>query len=199
MPRTRAFDETEVLLRARDLFWEHGYTATSIDDLEKHLGISRSSLYRTFGGKRQLYDRTLGNYQQENLGRLRETLFEAPRLRERLQELFTGTALRHDAKCKSGSRGCYIVNVTTEMANACSRALDFVAANREQFVVILRGALLHAQQLGQLRPEADCTALANYLFLCYNGLQVVVQTNADRATLVKAVALAIEGLPWMEK
>ena len=68
MPRETAFDETIILERARDLFWEKGYTATSIQDLEQALGIRRSSIYNTFGGKRQLYDRTLAQYQEENLG-----------------------------------------------------------------------------------------------------------------------------------
>ncbi len=59
MARTREFDENVVLERARDLFWEQGYTATSIQDLEKALGISRSSIYASFGSKRALYDKTL--------------------------------------------------------------------------------------------------------------------------------------------
>ncbi|MGB3800443.1 MAG: helix-turn-helix domain-containing protein, partial [Lewinella sp.] len=74
MARTKEFDEDTVLNKARDLFWERGYNATSIQDLEGYLGISRSSIYRFFGGKRELYDRTLARYQEENFQRLREQL-----------------------------------------------------------------------------------------------------------------------------
>ncbi len=196
MARTREFDEQQVLVRARDLFWERGYAATSIQDLERFLGISRSSLYRTFGGKRELYDRTLAIYQEENLSRLERTLQAATDLRETLIALFTAAARVQHTDCQTGARGCYVVNATTEMANSCSEALRFVAENRERFVAIMAAALARAQEQGTLAEQRDVTALANYLFVCYNGLQVVVQTKIEREQLVDAVTQAIAGLPW---
>ena len=40
-----------------NLFWEKGYGDTSIQDLVNHLGINRGSLYATYGGKRELFDK----------------------------------------------------------------------------------------------------------------------------------------------
>lgn len=100
MARTREFDEQAVLEKARDLFWERGYTATSIRDLEEHLGISRSSIYLFFGGKRELYDRTLAMYRKENMARLAKKLKEAPDLRQALIDLFTQTARQSHPDCK---------------------------------------------------------------------------------------------------
>jgi len=196
MARTKEFDEQAVLEKARDLFWERGYTATSIRDLEKHLGISRSSIYLFFGGKRELYDRTLTAYREENMTRLAKELQEAPNLRQALIDLFTTTARQSYPDCKSQARGCYVVNATTEMANSCSDALRFVAENRQQFVAIMQAALARAQEQGKLDKQANPIELANYLFVCYNGLQVVVQTNIEREALVKAVLRSVEGLPW---
>ena len=197
MARPRAFDEAAVLARARDLFWERGYAATSIGDLERGLGISRSSLYATFGDKRALYDRTLAAYRDENLGRLRTLLTEATDLRATLERVFADAAAAK-ADCRAGARGCYVVNATTEMANACADALGFVSGNRERFVALLREALTRARDAGQLAREADPQALANYLFVCYNGLQVVVQTDIPRTELAAAVRLGVAALPWTE-
>ncbi|WP_020566828.1 TetR/AcrR family transcriptional regulator [Neolewinella persica] len=196
MARTKEFDEQVVLEKARDLFWERGYTATSIRDLEEHLGISRSSIYMFFGGKRELYDRTLAAYRDENMTRLEKTLGAAEDLRQALIDLFTATARQSHPDCKAQARGCYVVNATTEMANSCAEALSFAAESREQFVAIMKAALARAQEQGKLEEQADPAELANYLFVCYNGLQVVVQTNIERATLVKAVVRGVEGLPW---
>ena len=44
MPRTKQFNEEEVLNKAMELFWEKGFHATSIQDLVSHLGINRASL-----------------------------------------------------------------------------------------------------------------------------------------------------------
>lgn len=196
MPRTKTFDDQAVLHKARDLFWERGYNATSIQDLEAHLGISRSSLYRFFGGKRALYDQTLLAYQTENLSRLKQVLSATSDVRKTLTDLFQHTAKQVHPECQSTARGCYIVNATTEMANSCSEALSFVAQNRDQFVAIMRMALARAQQANQLSATAQLDELANFLFLCYNGLQVVVQTQMDRQQLAKTVKLGIDGLPW---
>ncbi len=197
MARTKEFDEDEVLDKARDLFWERGYTATSIQELETGLGISRSSLYRFFGGKRELYDRTLARYQEENLQLLRRQLGQSKDLRTDLTELLRGVARQHHPDCATGARGCYIVNATTEMANACSRALEFLADNRERFVRIVTEVFHQAQDRGELDPAGDPRALANYLFVCYNGLQVVVQTRVDREELAAAVTLTVDALPWI--
>lgn len=47
--RSKAFDPEEALERALDLFWRQGYEATSVAHLVGRLGISRASLYDTFG------------------------------------------------------------------------------------------------------------------------------------------------------
>ena len=195
MARTKAFNEQEVLEKARDLFWKQGYTATSIGDLEKHLGISRSSLYQTFGGKRALYDRTLATYRQDSLGSLRKS-FSSGSIRTTLTRLFIDTANQQYSDCASRARGCYMVNATTEMANNCGEALSFVAANRVQFTAVMQDALARAKASGELDRAADTQDWANYLFVCYNGLQVVVQTGIDRGALTRALTNAVEALPW---
>lgn len=196
MPRETSFDRNTVLARARDLFWEQGYTATSIQDLEDALGIRRSSIYNTFGDKRKLYDLTLVQYQEENLGRLRSQLATTSDLRATLRQLFDQAVNTEHPECISSARGCYIVNATTEMANSCSEALRFVAENRQRFVALMADALTEAQTSGQLAAEADVRQLANFLYVCYNGLQVVVQSKIDRSELTEAMQLAVDGLPW---
>ncbi|MEU0685635.1 TetR/AcrR family transcriptional regulator [Streptomyces uncialis] len=45
-----------------DAFWRQGYHATSTRDLTDRTDVGPSSLYHTFGDKRQLYPRTLREY-----------------------------------------------------------------------------------------------------------------------------------------
>ena len=197
MPRDISFDEADVLARARDLFWERGYTATSIQDLEKALGIRRSSIYNTFGDKRKLYDLTLARYQEESLARVEAQLSGTDDLRGALHELFRATATQLHPECLTGSRGCYIVNATTEMANSCTEALSFIRGNRERFTSIMEGALAGAQVRGKLEGGADPAELANFLCLCYNGLQVLVQTGIERPALEASVGRCVDSLPWV--
>ena len=55
MPKTKQFDEAEVLEKAKELFTEKGYNGTSMDDLVQVTGLSRSSIYDTFGDKHGLF------------------------------------------------------------------------------------------------------------------------------------------------
>ena len=53
------------MARAGTLFAELGYEGTGVDDLVRHLGIHRGSLYATFGSKRSLYLRVLREHVDE--------------------------------------------------------------------------------------------------------------------------------------
>ena len=53
--RKRAFDKNEVIDKAMRLFWQNGYSGTSVAMLSAELGLNTSSLYATFGSKEQLF------------------------------------------------------------------------------------------------------------------------------------------------
>src|SRR5690242_11014867 len=65
MPKTKQFDENEVLRKARNVFWEKGFNGTSMDELVRATGLSRSSIYDTFGDKHGLFVRSIQLYGQE--------------------------------------------------------------------------------------------------------------------------------------
>ena len=62
MSRTKEFDETEVLDQALQLFRTRGFKQTSFDDLTRELGVSRQSLYDTYGDKHALFHTALRRY-----------------------------------------------------------------------------------------------------------------------------------------
>lgn len=196
MARTKAFDEATVIQRARDLFWEQGYQATSIQELEVATGLSRSSIYRFFGGKRALYERTLAEYQRENLRGMKEFLAAPGDLRTRLRALFHRIL---DVETKPGnncSAGCYIVNSTTELATTCPDTFSFVATNREKFVHLLTEAFREAQERGEVSPAVDPVTQANLIFVGYNGLQVVTKTGIAPEALSATIDQLLTGLDW---
>jgi AcrR family transcriptional regulator len=65
MARTPTFDRDAVARAARAVFWSNGYEAASIPALELATGLSRSSIYNSFGSKRGLFDAAVANYLAE--------------------------------------------------------------------------------------------------------------------------------------
>lgn len=70
MARNKAFDEHEVLEQAIKVFADRGFSGASTDTLLKAMGISRQSLYDTFGDKRQLYLRALSRYTDDSVSNI---------------------------------------------------------------------------------------------------------------------------------
>ncbi|KAG1437864.1 hypothetical protein G6F56_012894 [Rhizopus delemar] len=71
--RTRAeMEETRasLLATARRVFSEHGYAATSMDDLTAQAGLTRGALYHHFGDKKGLLAAVVGQLDAETDRRL---------------------------------------------------------------------------------------------------------------------------------
>jgi len=62
MARTLEFDYTTALERATQLFWETGYSNTSLRDLLKKMKIGEGSFYNTLKSKKNAYLECLKHY-----------------------------------------------------------------------------------------------------------------------------------------
>ena len=55
MGNTPKYEMDEVLTKIMRQFQRHGYSATTIRDLEEATGLYRGSLYHAFGDKREMF------------------------------------------------------------------------------------------------------------------------------------------------
>src|SRR4051812_36374931 len=53
--RPRGFDPEAALGQARDVFWDAGFAASSLDELSAAMEMNRPSVYAAFGDKETLY------------------------------------------------------------------------------------------------------------------------------------------------
>ena len=81
--RPRKFDENQAVAAAMNVFWQKGFSATSLDDLAEATGINRPSLYNAFGDKQALYRRSLLMMRDHMQQAVQETLGK-PALRDAL-------------------------------------------------------------------------------------------------------------------
>src|SRR6478752_596500 len=89
--RPRSFDADAVLDKARAVFWNLGYAATSLDDLAAATGLNRPSLYAAFGDKHALYMAALTRSRTEATAALGAALNTAAPLRQLLKIIFDRT------------------------------------------------------------------------------------------------------------
>jgi TetR/AcrR family transcriptional regulator, transcriptional repressor for nem operon len=191
MVRTKQFDKHRALDEAMELFWEHGYNATSISDLVDHLGVNRQSLYDTFGGKDQLFVAALERYRTLQGGPVRQLLErEGPAL-EVLREFFQKFV---DMLLDGASKGCFMANTITELAGRDEGVTKVCAANARQMEAAFAGLLLRAQQAGEIPADRPVLPLARFLSSTLNGLAVTAKATPDRKTLEDIVGVALRSL-----
>ena len=78
MARPKEFERDAALSEAVGVFAHHGYEGSSTDVLLDAMGISRQSMYDTFGDKRRLYLEALQRYTADSIGDQIRVLNAAP-------------------------------------------------------------------------------------------------------------------------
>lgn len=191
MSRPKAFDEAAVLDQALELFRARGYKHTSFSDLVGELGVSRQSLYDTYGDKQTLYQTALHRYLDQGLDRLRRQLDDPAPVREVLARLFKGMI---NANCDGGSPGCLMVNAMVELSphDADTRAL--AQKHAREIEGLFASRLSAAQRAGDLARAKDPIALARFFYHTILGLSVASRALRDRATLQQTATLALQVL-----
>jgi TetR/AcrR family transcriptional repressor of nem operon len=192
MARTKDFDENEVLSKAIDIFWHKGYNGTSMQDLVDGLGISRSSLYDTYGDKHTLYIKALESYQSKNSGEVCAIVNSAAPAKEtikKLLEFITGELLK-DQKHK----GCFMLNAEVEVAPHDVEVSQLVCANDQQVEDAFYQAIKNGQDRGEITNKQDARALARFTFNTVKGIRVTAKSTTDKALFDDIINLAVAAL-----
>jgi TetR/AcrR family transcriptional repressor of nem operon len=188
--RPKAFDEREVLEKAMNLFWLRGYGGVGLTELQQQMGISRQSLYDTFGSKRELFIRTIEHYRATQLtGALALLAREASPLQNVKDVLRFFEQLAADARC----RGCLVANALVEMGPHDAEIAQLLRDTLELLRRSIQQALREAQRLGELPEDRSPQQLSRALTNAAMGMAVTGRLGMGPAVLrdVYAGTLAI--------
>jgi TetR/AcrR family transcriptional repressor of nem operon len=177
MARPRAFDEAEVLDRAVDLFWARGYEATSIADLEEHLGLGRQSLYNTFGDKQQLFLRVLERYADHGNAIRKEVLLRPDAGLGAIREFFD--AMVNRLTDSEHRKGCLLTNSILESPGDSPEVEGQCRLNQRRMSAAFRHALKGAVRAEELPAQFDLEAGVNLLVSQLYGLVVMSKSGGS--------------------
>ncbi len=170
MPRTRSFDPDVVVDAAVEQFWTASYRATSTEDLCESSSLSRSSLYNTFGSKRELYLRALRRYVQRKQEQ-RVDLMEQP-LTGRDLVAAIGHSLIVEQWDDASRRACLGINACIEIGPSEPDITTMLETNAADFDAMLEIGIRRGQADGSVRDDLDPHALARAVHAAFDGLQV---------------------------
>ena len=175
----------QMLERAVQVFWEQDYEGSSLTDLTRAMGISRTSLYAASGNKDDLFRQALERYTKGPAAYGARAL-QKPTARGVATAFLTGSvraSTRPD--CPAGCLGGH----GSLAAGAAAR--DALTAWRNEGVARLYERFQEAVAEGDLPPNADPALLARYVMTVSNGIAVQAASGATRDDLQRVADAAL--------
>lgn len=193
MGRPREFCLHDALEKALAVFWRRGFEGASLAELTAAMGITKPSLYASFGNKEDLFRKALDLYDRKYMGFMREAL-AAESSRDVAAAILFGMV---HATATDGEHppGCMSVNG----ALACSAAADAIKAEtlqrRRRFEGELARRLARAREEGELPPQSDPVALSGFVMAVASGIAFQAAAGASSVALKSTAELALEAWP----
>jgi len=192
MARTKDFDEDEVLQKAMNLFWHKGYNGTSMQDLVDGLGISRSSMYDTFGDKHTLFIRSLENYKKMATAEMKAIVDNAPTAKAAIRRMFEYTIA--ELVSDKQHKGCFLVNAGIEMAPHDAEVSKMLCENDRQLEKYFNEAIEKGQNSCEISAEQSSHVLAQFILNTIKGLRVTAKSGADKKVFKDIVEVTMKVL-----
>lgn len=181
--RPPSYDRDRALRAIRDIFWNRGFSATSLDDIAAAAGMNRPSLYGAFGDKREMYLAALRMFAAES-GRELQKALEAPTLREAL-EAFYARAIQDYLSGQGGPRGCLVICTAVTEATTDPAIRSELAAILGAIDSAVAARIAKAQADGDRCTGGDATALASVATSVLHSVAVRARAGARRSELLK--------------
>ena len=179
--RPRTFDRDKVLDRAILTFWARGYSGASVDNLTDSMGISRPSLYATFGSKHDLFMEVIDRY-ASTFGRLPSRAFKHNLDARKVVADFFEICIRC-ATSKGKPRGCLIASVATIEAEKDTQVREKVSGMFADTDRAITDYFRAAQDDGLLSDEHDPQALARMVISITHSIATRARVGASRKQL----------------
>ena len=191
MGRKRAFDATEVLDAAMQTFRELGYEATSIDELTRRTGLSRSSLYATYGSKDRLFTDALTRYLEWDVGANLDELEHGTDGLGAIRRFFG--ALAAGAEEGATAFGCLAANTIAELGLRGTSQRPLLDGYRARINQAFERALGLAAAAGEI-DSRDLRLRARALGTLTIGLFMTLRGNPDAAREAQETSEAVDAL-----
>ncbi len=192
MSRPREFNESQVIEKAMQVFWTQGYEASSLKDLTHAMGLSKSSLYDTFGSKHDLFLATIDYYRENVTGKVRSAAnLDAPA--RHVIKAILGRAVDR-ILAPDGRRGCFLNNTAVEVGMHDPEARARCQSGMAVMEQTMHKLVVRGQSEGDISSTKSARALARFMTSTINGVMVIGKANPDRAVLDDIVEIAVSAM-----
>jgi TetR/AcrR family transcriptional repressor of nem operon len=193
MSKQAKFNRDEVIEKAKNLYWEKGYHATSMRNLQDVVDMRPGSIYAAFGSKDNLFKEALNRYAQAGAEQLANSMEQEATVLAGLKRFIRSVIICNKDTVPSGM--CMIVKSVAELTQSdnpelLAKATNILERIEASFVIIFQQAIDN----GEISMEKDPVELARYLQIQIIGIRTYAQIANNMDAVEKFIDDVFTGL-----
>lgn len=191
--RPRQFDRDDAVDQALQLFWQHGYDATSLAQLKAGLGggISAPSFYAAFGSKEALFDECVQLY-LATYAQVTECLWDDSLPPRQAIE----TALRRSARMQCDDthpKGCMVtLGVMSAPSPENAHVAQALTRSRQRTRAGIQACVERAVNAGELASGTSTAAMATVFDSFLQGISILARDNTALENIDAAITQVMQ-------
>ena len=177
MKKTKPYDRQTALNAALRLFWDKGFHATSLKDIEAALNMKPGSIYAAFKSKENLYALALKQYFDNSVAAFQRDVLDASSPFDGLLAMMAALGQAPDGDPRRST--CMLIKAVITATEDTEKVADIARRYRWQMDANMDRAFERARDLGEIAPDTDTRALSRQYQTDMTGLQIDAQMNWD--------------------
>jgi TetR/AcrR family transcriptional repressor of nem operon len=176
MARVLSQSYNQLVGKAQEIFWLHGYKGISTKELADHVGVSTSTIYNKYS-KEMLFMGSIDYYTSTFSDPFLQQLRETTEGLESLKSFFYN--LIEALKDKTFPKSCLMVNTIVEMRienqEIVNRYDRYIEQLKDSYLVVLN----KAYDLGQIKDLKDIEHYAEFLLGMIFSLSILYKIKSN--------------------
>ncbi|WP_353571760.1 TetR/AcrR family transcriptional regulator [Candidatus Albibeggiatoa sp. nov. BB20] len=183
------FDRNDIIDKSIQLFWQHGFSASSMQQVVKITGLKPGSIYLAFGNKEGLFREALNSYAQKAIVQIRKTLDSAPSVGEGICILFEQII---QESTRENYCSCFLIKTQLELAAEGNKLHELASDKLEEVEVLFQNYL--EKEFGKIESQQRAVSLMLHIF----GLRIYGYRQGSVNSMRQGVRAGLPWLPWSD-
>lgn len=185
MAKASKYNRQDIVDKATNLYWEKGFHATSMRNLQDVIDMRPGSIYAAFGSKEGLFKEALQNYTQHAMDNLAALKVSSGSPLKGLK-LFVEVAII-DSQTNAPSSMCMLTKTISELTEKNSELLAETKDLLNEIEKNFLNTFIEAQMACEIDKNKDATLLARYLVVQIMGLRNYARITNDPQVVTEMI------------
>ena len=171
-------------------FWQRGYFATSMQDIEAITGLKKMSLYNVYGNKESMFEKSMDLYESKMKSHLKTAEYNSANGFSAIKLFFEG--MLKEVLQDKNNYGCFLCNSIIEFSGTSPDFHKRVDRRFDQLKSKFMEFIERGQIDGTLHTKYRSETICDYLVSFYQGLMADTRSNKKKEKYMVLLDLGLE-------